>query len=153
LRLGWWPEQPSDVTGRLEDHPLLHYRLRRHRGLDQIARFAEHLNSALAKNPYYRTQYGVLSPRDPWLDREAEATDLLSLQLRNQLGKLHAAAVFVNSESDLRTQLSIVTAIQREAARLVNHPPGSVFILNVMPRYNPAVPADDKTDENRSPQR
>jgi hypothetical protein len=115
-------------------------RLRTHRGFDQIRAFADHLNAALRKNPHYRTQYGLLSPRDPWLDRDAEATDLLSLQLRNQLGRLHAAAVFVNSPADLRTQLSIVAAVQREAARLTDHPPGSVYLLNVLPQTAPEEP-------------
>lgn len=115
-------------------------RLRTHRGFDQIRAFADHLNAALRKNRHYRTQYGLLSPRDPWLDRDAEATDLLSLQLRNQLGRLHAAAVFVNSPADLRTQLSVVAAVQREAARLTDHPPGSVYVLNVLPQTAPEEP-------------
>lgn len=128
------------MAGTLAAETEIGRRLRTHRGFDQIRAFADHLSAALRKNRHYRTQYGLLSPRDPWLDRDAEATDLLSLQLRNQLGRLHAAAVFVNSPADLRTQLSVVAAVQREAARLTDHPPGSVYVLNVLPQTAPEEP-------------
>jgi hypothetical protein len=119
------------VQATLAGQTAIGRRLLRHRGTDQIARFADHLNAELGKNPGYRTQYGVLSPRDPFEDRDAEQVELLSLQLRNQLGRLHAAAVFVNPTGDDRAMLSITAAVQGEAARRVNLPPGSVFLLKV----------------------
>jgi len=142
LQVVWRPEfrEPTQAerarVGALLDGPLGE-RLLRHRGLDQVRRFAEHLNSARAKDPNYRTQYGLLSPRDPIADRGAVHRGLLSLQLRNQLGKLHAAAVFVNPLDDEADRTALVSVLLRMAAERTRLEAGSVFVLTAETR-NPS---------------
>lgn len=141
----------TDIARRLRDHPGPDGR-----PVDQVAVFAAHLSRALAKDPHYRTQYGMLSPRDAVADADAEGTDLLCLQLRNQLGRLHASAVFLNSARPVAEKLADVVAVQRAAVRMLESDmrtargpvgggdgseegggllqAGSVFVLDVLPR-------------------
>ncbi len=76
-----------------------------------------------------RTDRVVLTPRDPMLDREKECSDLLMIQLRYQLGALHAAGVFFNSRiTDFPRHISSTYGIQKYVAEAIQADIGTTYI-------------------------
>ena len=82
---------PSEI---LAATPVLADRLLRYRGtIDQIDTLITRLRTEVARDGREHSNSLLLSPRDPVSDRIVEATPLICLQLRRQLGQLHVAAI------------------------------------------------------------
>jgi hypothetical protein len=114
----------------LATEPVLAARLLRYRGtLDQVQVIIERLRVEMTENGRERSNSLLLSPRDPLADREREATPLVCLQLRRQVGRLHAAAVVVGASGAALTPLLI--DLQRTIATSAGIPAGSALIACV----------------------
>ncbi|TMA78269.1 MAG: hypothetical protein E6J72_14470 [Deltaproteobacteria bacterium] len=84
--------------------PILRERLLRYRGeLDQVATVIARLRTEAEADGREHSNSLLLSPRDPRVDRSAAATPLVCLQLRRQLGRLHAAAILLGPEAPALT--------------------------------------------------
>lgn len=115
------------IEDTLAGKNIVGQRLRNYHQVDQILCASNHLRERTEAGD--RTNKVVLTPRDPILDRHRESTDLLMIQLRYQLGSLHAGAVFVNSSfTDFSKHISCVYGIQRHVAELTGSPIGSTFV-------------------------
>lgn len=120
----------ASVTEVLAAAPVLADRLLRYHGkLDQVATVVARLRAEVARGGRERSNSLVLSPRDPVADRDGEATPLLCLQLRRQLGLLHCAAVLVGPGGPLL--LPTVLDLHRSIAAAASVPPGSATIIQV----------------------
>jgi hypothetical protein len=112
------------IKRTLQGKNMVGERLLRH---NQILRAKEALNKRCKDG--IPTNRIVLTPRDPKLDREAEISDLLMIQLRVQLKQLHAVGVFVNSRLDeFSNHISYVYGIQKHIAKSISVPIGTTYI-------------------------
>ena len=120
---------PAEI---LASFPALAARLLHYRGhLDQIATVVGRLRTEVAGGGRDHSNSLLLSPRDPLADREHEATPLLCLQLRRQLGTLHAAAVVLGTvDSALALAVHDLQRLIAAAARL---PLGSATLISIDP--------------------
>ncbi len=110
--------------------PLLRERLLRYCGeLDQVATVVARLRTEIEHDGREHSNSLVLSPRDPRADRAAEATPLVCLQIRRQLGHLHAAAVLLGASGEalVPTLLTLLRHIATAAAI----PVGSATFIHV----------------------
>jgi hypothetical protein len=115
------------IQDTLEGKNIIGQRLTSYHHINQIQNAADYLLERTKIGD--RTNKVILTPRDPILDRDREITDLLMIQLRYQLGHLHAAAVFVNSVmSDFLQHISYVYGIQKYVAEKIGSPTGSIFM-------------------------
>jgi hypothetical protein len=122
------PVPPLDEI--LAGTPALAERLLRYRGdLDQIATVVARLGNESNRASRERSNSLLLSPRDPVADRAHEATPLLSLQLRRQLGRLHTAAVLIGA--DAPALVPTLLDLHRHMAAATNIPPGSATFIHV----------------------
>jgi hypothetical protein len=120
---------PRDV---LSATPVLAERLLRYRGsLDQIDTLIARLGSEVARDGREHSNSLVLSPRDPIADRFEEATPLLCLQVRRQLGRLHAAAVLIGPGAS--ALVPMLLDLQRAIATSVAVPAGSATFVRIAP--------------------
>lgn len=120
---------PAEV---LAGHPVLAERLLRYHGsLDQVATVVARLRAECAAGGRERSNSLLLSPRDPEADREGEATPLVCMQVRRQLGRLHAAAV-VLGEPGARLA-PVLLDLHRALAEAANLPVGGAMLVRVGP--------------------
>jgi len=118
---------PAAVLAR---EPVLAARLLRYRDtLDQVQVVIERLRAETAEKGRERSNSLVLSPRDPLADREREATPLICLQLRRQIGRLHAAAVVAGASG--AALIPLLVDLQRAIAASADIPVGSALIACV----------------------
>ena len=89
----------------------------------------ERLRNESARDARERSNSLLLSPRDPVADREREATPLVCLQLRRQLGRLHAAAVVLGAPG--ASLGPCLLDLQRAIAAAAGVPVGSAMIVRV----------------------
>ena len=119
---------PAEV---LAAAPVLADRLLRYRGeLDQIAITLARLRTEVSRAGRERSNSIVLSPRDPRTDASAEATPLICLQLRRQLGRLHAAAVLLGPAASALTPTLL--ALHRSIAAAAAIPIGSTTMVHIV---------------------
>jgi hypothetical protein len=119
---------PAEI---LAAEPVLAERLLRYRGeLDQVAEAITRLRTEISRNSRDRTNSIVLSPRDPRTDTDAEATPLVCLQLRRQLGALHAAAVLLGPNAP--ALVPTLLALHRSIAAATTIPPGTATFVHVL---------------------
>ncbi len=110
--------------------PVLRDRLLRYRGeLDQVATVVARLRTEVEHGGREHSNSLVLSPRDPRADRVAESTPLVCLQVRRQLGRLHAASVLVGCDGV--TLVPTLLALQRHLANAAAIPVGSATFVHV----------------------
>jgi len=110
--------------------PILRERLLRYRGeLDQVATAVARLRTEAEADGRDHSNSLLLSPRDPRADRIAEATPLVCLQVRRQLGRLHAAAVLLGPAGD--GLVAILLDLQRHLATSSGIPIGSATFVQV----------------------
>ncbi len=109
--------------------PGLATRLLRYRGeLDQVATVVARLRDEIMRGGREHSNSLLLSPRSPLEDRTVEATPLLCLQFRRQLGLLHSVAVVLGPEGpalvptilDLHRYVAAATAIPIGSATFVH---------------------------------
>lgn len=118
---------PGDV---LAAAPALAERLLRYQGgLDQVQTVIDRLRVEVAGGGRERSNSLLLSPRDPRADREREATPLVCLQLRRQIGRLHAAAVVVGAAGAALAPLLL--DLQRAIAARASVSAGSAMLVRV----------------------
>ena len=89
------------------------------------------LRTEVGRNGRERSNSLLLSPRDPRTDQRAEATPLVCLQLRRQLGRLHAAAVLLGP--DAPALIPTLLDLHRSIAGAVPLPIGSATFVHVSP--------------------
>jgi hypothetical protein len=119
---------PAEV---LAGSPALAERLLRYRGtLDQIDAVIGRLRAETARDGREHSNSLLLCPRDPVSDRTAEATPLLCLQLRRQLGHLHAAAILLGP--DAPTMISTLLNLHRAIATATSLPIGSATFVHIV---------------------
>lgn len=120
---------PAEI---LAPFPMLAARLLDYRGhLDQISTVVGRLRTEVAGGGRGHSNSLLLSPRDPVADREHEATPLLCLQFRRQLGTVHAAAVVLGTvDSALALALH---DLQRAIADAAHLPLGSAMLVSIDP--------------------
>ncbi len=122
---------PAEILGAA---PALAARLLRYRGaLDQVRTLTERLCTEVVQGGRDRSNSLLISPRDPLADRAREATPLVCLQVRRQLGRLHAASVVLGVHGAALAPL--VLDLQRAIARAAGIPLGSAVVVRL------AVPA------------
>ncbi len=120
---------PAEI---LAAHPVLADRLLRYQGsLDQVATVAARLRTECAGGGRERSNSLLLSPRDPEVDREREATPLVCMQVRRQLGRLHAASVVLGGPG--AHLAPVLFDLQRALAEAANLPVGSAMLVRVGP--------------------
>jgi len=118
---------PAEVLAAV---PVLAARLLCYRGtLDQVQTLIDRLRAEAGESGRERSNSLLLSPRDPLADREREATPLVCLQLRRQLGCLHAAAAVVGVAG--AALVPLLFDLQRAIAVSVGIPAGSALIARV----------------------
>jgi hypothetical protein len=119
---------PAEV---LAAAPVLADRLLRYRGqLDQIEIALARLRTEAGRAGRERSNSIVLSPRDPRTDGPAEATPVICLQFRRQLGRLHAAAVLLGPAAPALTPTLL--ALHRSIAVAAAIPVGSATLIHVI---------------------
>jgi hypothetical protein len=112
--------------------PILAARLLRYRGsFDQVRALAARLRAEAAAGGREHSNSLLLTPRDPVADRERDATPLVCLQVRRQLGRLHAAAVVLGVEGIALAGL--LFDLQRALAASAGLPVGSATLARVAP--------------------
>ncbi len=122
------PSRP--IAEVLAPVPALAERLLRYQGsLDQVQTVIDRLRAEVAAGGRDRSNSLLLSPRDPRLDRDHEATPLVCVQLRRQLGCLHAAAVVIGAEGAALAPL--LFDLQSAIATRVGVPIGSALLVRV----------------------
>jgi hypothetical protein len=118
---------PSEI---LAATPVLAERLLRYRGtINQIDMLITRLRAEVARDGREHSNSLLLSPRDPVSDRTAEATPLICLQLRRQLGHLHAAAILIGP--DAAPTIPTLLNLHRSIATAVSVPVGSATFVHV----------------------
>ena len=137
---GWYVPQVPELSGApvrspseiLAEYPVLTERLLRYQGsLDQVATVAARLRAECAGGGRERSNSLLLSPRDPEADRDGEATPLVCMQVRRQLGRLHAASVVLGGPG---AELApVLLDLQRTLAEAANLPVGSAMFVRVGP--------------------
>src|SRR5262249_34813631 len=111
--------------------PALAARLLRYRdGLDQVGTLVERLRAEVGASRRDHSNSLVLSPRDPREDRAAEASPLVCMQLRRQLGRLHAASVLIGEAAP--RFVGLLLDLQRAIATVAGLPVGSAFVARVV---------------------
>lgn len=121
------PRLPAEI---LAEHPALMERLMRYRGsLDQVATVVARLQAECANGGRERSNSLLLSPRDPEVDRDSEATPLVCMQVRRQLGRLHAASVVLGAQG--AALAPVLMDLQRAVAAAANLPVGSAMLVRV----------------------
>jgi len=110
--------------------PALATRLTSYQGrFDQLGELIVRLRRESTPDGRERSNSLLLSPRDPEVDREREATPLVCLQVRRQLGRLHAAAVVLGDRGIALAPLLL--DLQRAIAIESGTPPGSMTLVRV----------------------
>ncbi len=119
---------PAEV---LAAAPVLGDRLLRYRGgLDQVATAIARLRAEVGRDGRERSNSVLLSPRDPRSDLAGEATPLVCLQFRRQLGRLHAAAVLLGPGAP--ALVPTLLALHRAVAAAATITAGSATFIQVM---------------------
>jgi hypothetical protein len=122
---------PAEILAAL---PGLAERLLRYRGqLDQVATVIERLRTEMAGSGRDHSNSLLLSPRDPLVDREREATPLVCMQLRRQLGKLHAVSVVLGEPEAAWVQ--VLHDLQRAIGAAADLPLGSATVVRINPTH------------------
>jgi hypothetical protein len=117
-------------TAVVAAHPVLAARLSAYQGrFDQLAELVARVRSEVAHAGREHSNSLLVSARDPEADREREATPLVCLQVRRQLGRLHAAAVVLGDPGIALTPLLL--DLQRAIATESCTPPGSMTLVRV----------------------